>query len=100
MPTGAFEYAPWPHGSDEPLARTDVNLLRPADNATKQMTRRELMRERVALKKSDRDELKDHWPDLLPAEILKLSRLERLALIDPNRDFHHATIGQPSPRLR
>ena len=100
LPTGAFEYAPWPHGSDEPLARTDVNLLRPANNSIKQMTRRELMRERVALMKSDRDESKDHWPYLIPAQILKLSRLERLALIDPNRDFHHATIGQPSPRLR
>jgi hypothetical protein len=52
----AFERIPWPHGpEDEPLARTDLNLLRPTiADATRQMTRREQMRERVALKKSDR----------------------------------------------
>ena len=30
LPRGAFERSPWPHGSEsDPLARTDLNLLRP-----------------------------------------------------------------------
>jgi hypothetical protein len=42
------------------------------------MTRRELMRERMAFEKSTRDE--EHWPDLLPTQVLKLSRIEFLSL--------------------
>jgi hypothetical protein len=95
----AFERIPWPHGpEDEPLARTDLNLLRPTiADATRQMTRREQMRERVALKKSDRGERRDAWPALIPADYLKLSRSERLSLHSKNRDFHHASIGRPRP---
>ena len=36
------------------------------------------MRERMAFEKSTRDE--KHWPDLLPARVLKLSRSEFLSL--------------------
>ena len=99
LPTGAFERIPWPHGpEDEPLARTDLTLLRPTiAGGTRQMTRREQMRERVALQKSDRDQCQDAWPALIPADYLKLSRSERLSLHSKNRDFHHANIGRPSP---
>ena len=58
VPSGAFEQAPWPRGcQDEPLARTDLNLLRPTiEDTTRQMTRRELIRERAALQKFQRRE--------------------------------------------
>ena len=71
LPRGAFEQAPWPHGpEDEPLARTDLNFLRPTiEDAIRQMTRRELMRKRVALQKSDRGERQKAWPPLIPAGI-------------------------------
>jgi hypothetical protein len=76
LPTGAFELKPWPRGSeDEPLARTDLNLLRPTiEDTSRQMTRRELMRERAVLQKSDRGERQDEWPPLIPVEYLKLWR--------------------------
>ena len=99
LPRGAFERAPWPHGSEgKSLARTDLNLLRPTiKDATRQMTRRELMRERAALKKSDRGEFHEAWPALIPAKILRMSRSELISLTLRDRDFHHASIGQPRP---
>ena len=99
VPSGAFEQAPWPRGcEDEPLARTDLNLLRPTiEDTTRQMTRRELMRERAALKKSQRGERQEAWPPLVPEKILKLSPSEVISLTLRNRDFHHASIGQPGP---
>jgi hypothetical protein len=106
LPTGTFERELWPRGQDqEPLARTDLNLLRPIrHNSVRGMTRREQMRERIAFAKFTRDEKQRHWPDLLPAQVLKLSRSKFLSLterLNPrNCDFHHATIGQPSPRFR
>jgi len=106
LPTGEFERELWRRGHDqESLARTDLNLLRPTINiSVGAMTRREQMRERMAFEKSARDKKPRHWPDLLPAQALKLSRREFLSLterLNPrNRDFHHATIGQPSPRFR
>ncbi len=98
LPKGAFEQAPWPHGSeDEPLARTDLDLLRPTvENATRPMTRRELMRRNAALKKSER-EREEAWPDLIPAEVLRLPFSEIFQLRSKNRDFHHAIIGRPRP---
>jgi hypothetical protein len=105
LPTGIFEREPWPRGRDqEPLARTDLSLLMPSNNLVRGMTRRERMRERMAFEKSTRDKKHTHWPYLLPTQVLKLSRSEFLSLnerLNPrNRDFHHATIGQPSPRFR
>ena len=99
LPRGVFERSPWPHGSEsEPLARTDLNLLRPTIKATTRlMTRREHMRERAALKKSDRGERQEWWPPLIPVEHLKLSRSERIYLAHRDGDFHHASIGQPRP---
>lgn len=102
LPTGAFEHELWPRGPElHPLSRTDLNLLHPTmDNSSRQMTRRELMRQRVAFERSNHDECQEHWPDILPAQIFKLSRMEFLSLIPVNRDFHHATIGQPNARFR
>jgi hypothetical protein len=106
LPTGAFERELWPRGQqEEPLARTDLNLLRPTiRNSVRAMTRREQMRQHIALEQSNRHEYQRQWPDLLPAQVLKLSRSEFLSLNEQvnhrNRDFHHATIGRPSPRFR
>ena len=106
LPTGAFERELWPRGPEqEPLARTDLSLLWPTMNiSVGATTRRYLMRERMAFEKSTRDENQRHWPDLLPAQVLKLSRSEFLSLNERlnhrNRDFRHATIGQLSPRFR
>ena len=99
LPMGAFQRAPWPHGSEhEPLARTDLNLLRPTiEDTIRPMTRRELMRKRAALQKSDRGERQNAWPPLIPVEHLKLSRSERISLTLRDRDFHHASIGRPRP---
>jgi hypothetical protein len=106
LPTGAFEREPWPRGpQEELLARADLNLLRPImHNSVRAMTRREQMRQRMALEESNRNEYQRQWPDLLPAWVLKLSRREFLSLnekLNPrNRNYHHATIGQPSRRFR
>jgi hypothetical protein len=99
LPRGPFERAPWPHGSeDEPLARTDLNLLRPTiQDATRPLTRRELMRRNAALKQSER-EREEAWPDLIPAEVLRLPFSEVFQLLSESRDFHHASIGRPRPR--
>jgi hypothetical protein len=101
LPSGAFEQAPWPHGSeDEPLARTDLNLLRPTiEDTTRRITRRVLTRERAALQKLQRGESqKAWWPPVIPVEHLKLSHSELMSLTLRKPDFHHASIGR-QPRL-
>jgi hypothetical protein len=68
FPSGAFERRPWPHGPDnEPLARTDLKLLRPEiERADKQMTPRE--RTRATYMKSQTIKCADDWPELIPEE--------------------------------
>jgi hypothetical protein len=104
LPTGAFERELWPCGQQEqPLARTDLNLLRPIlHNWLRAMTRREQLRQRMALEQSNRHKYQRRWPVLLPAHVLKSSsELLSLPLKYRNHDFHHATIGRrPSPRFR
>jgi hypothetical protein len=70
LPSGAFELRPWPDGPDnEPLARTDLNLLRPATALpNSQMTPRERKRARATYMKSDPINRMDNWPGLLPLE--------------------------------
>ena len=97
LPTDAFEQVPWEHGSQrEPLAHTDLNFLRPTgESAARQTTRRELMRNRAALEKSNRGERQDAWPALIPRAIVRLSASEMISLsLRYNNDFHHATVGQ------
>jgi hypothetical protein len=74
-------------------------LLRPtSESAARHMTRRELIRNRAALKKSDRGERQEAWPTLFPREILRLSRSDIVSLtLRNNNDFHHATVGQLGP---
>ncbi len=99
LPRGAFERAPWPYGSEhEPLARADLNLLRPnMEDATRPLTRRELMHRNAALEKSER-EREEAWPELIPAKLLKMTFHEMFRLRPENRDFRHARIGRPRPR--
>ena len=72
LPRGAFEPRPWPHGhGDEPLAHTDLNLIRPAplwpDN---QITRREQRRAlRFGARSAGMDSHLTGWPPLLPLEL-------------------------------
>jgi hypothetical protein len=87
LPQGAFARRPWPDGPDhEPLARTDLNLLRPATPwPDSEMTRREQKRARATYMKSHSTQRVDNWPCLLPLELLtmpasKLGKLFRSSL--------------------
>lgn len=72
LPKGAFVTRTWPDGPDyEPLARTDLNLLRPATQwPDSQMTPREQKRARATYMKSHPTKRIDDWPDLMTSEDL------------------------------
>lgn len=55
LPRGEFEEAPWPYGMEcVPLARTDLDLLRPAwERPVKTITHRDLRRNLAASMKSE-----------------------------------------------
>ena len=74
LPSGAFERRPWPDGPEnEQLARTDLNLLRPATGwPDSQMTPREQRRERAARMKSHPIKCTDDWPHLVASELLEM----------------------------
>jgi hypothetical protein len=74
LPKGAFERRPWPDGPDnEPLARTDLDLLRPATQwPHSAMTRREQKRARATYIKSHPTKRVDNWPCLLAPEVLTM----------------------------
>jgi hypothetical protein len=92
LPRGAFEEAPWPYGMEcEPLARTDLDLLRPAwERPVKTITHRDLRRNRAASMKSEGVR---SWPALASAAILKeinkMSADEMLKIINRQSDYHH-----------
>ena len=69
---GAFERRPWPDGPDsEPLAHTDLDLLRPAVAwPDSQITSRERKRARATYMKSDPIQHMDNWPGLITLEHL------------------------------
>jgi hypothetical protein len=87
LPSGAFERCPWPDGPDnEPLARTDLKLLRPEmERPDDQMTPRERRRARATYMKSHPIERTDDWPPLLPAEFLEMSFEDQMASIEEHR---------------
>jgi hypothetical protein len=87
LPKGAFERRPWPDGPDnEPLARTDLNLLRPATPwSDSEMTPREQKRARATYMKSHPTERVDNWPCLLTPEFLTMPVPKRVKLL-PGRD--------------
>jgi hypothetical protein len=87
LPSGAFERRPWPDGPDnEPLARTDLTLLRPEmERPDDQMTPRERRRARATYMKSHPIKRTDDWPRLLPSEFLEMSFENQLAAIEEFR---------------
>jgi hypothetical protein len=87
LPSGAFERRRWPDGPDnEPLARTDLTLLRSEmERPDNQMTPRERRRARAAYMKSHPIKHTDDWPHLLPSEFLEMSFEDKLALIKEHR---------------
>ena len=91
LPRGAFERKPWRYGMEhEPLARTDLDLLRPAmEQPVKTMTHRELRRERAASMKSEGSQFETPWPHLISADLLKMPWEEKLTLIGRRSDDYH-----------
>jgi hypothetical protein len=73
--TGAFVPRRWPDGPDnEPLARTDLNLLRAAmEGLINPTTRREHRRAHASYMKSRSAESTEDWPRLAPREHLTMS---------------------------
>jgi hypothetical protein len=82
LPKGAFERRPWPDGPDhEPLARTDLKLLRPATQwPASEMTPREQKRAQATYMKSHPTERVDNWPCLLAPEFLTMPISKRAKL--------------------
>jgi hypothetical protein len=79
LPKSAFECHPWSDGVDgEPLARTDLSLLRPEIKQDAPITNRQRKR---ALANSARSSLshKIDWPGLLSEEMLQLDFETKLA---------------------
>ncbi len=72
LPAGTFESRLWPNNREsEPLARTDLSLLRPDAAHDQLMTRRERKRALAAS-----INWADEWPTLLPLDWLKLVRTD------------------------
>jgi hypothetical protein len=100
LPRDAFEQKPWPHGKEvEPLARTNLDLLRPAmELPVRTMTNRDLKREREASMTSEGSPVEMSWPPLIPGALLKLSFDEKLKLIRRHSDdYHHPLTRSPMP---
>jgi len=75
VPSGAFVPRPWPNGpNNEPLARTDLNLLRPAtERLSNPKTRREHRRAQAICMKTPSAKISEYWPYLFPLGILTMS---------------------------
>jgi hypothetical protein len=74
LPRGAFVPRRWPDGPDnEPLARTDLNLLRPAtERPINPTTRREHRRAHAIYMNSRSAKSTADWPDLISLEYLTM----------------------------
>ena len=83
LPSGAFVPRRWPDGPDnEPLARTDLNLLRPAmEGPINPTSRREHRRARAIYMKSRSAESSKGWPHLLRLELLTMPSKKKIELI-------------------
>ena len=87
LPSGAFVPRCWPDGPDnEPLARTDLNLLRPAaERPFNPKTRREHRRAQASYMKSRSAESTEDWPRLIPLDVLTMPIKKLMALIENKR---------------
>jgi hypothetical protein len=86
LPSEAFEPSPWADDPEnEPLARTDLNLLRPARQLPDStMTPREQKRARATYLKSHPTKPTDEWPSLLASELLEMPIDEFIKLASPS----------------
>jgi hypothetical protein len=81
LPESAFECRPWPHGADgEPLARTDLSLLRSETVQDASITNRERKRALANSPRSNRIQDLD-WPGLISVEWLQLDFQTKTALL-------------------
>jgi hypothetical protein len=82
LPSGAFIPRPWPNGpNNEPLARTDLNLLRPTtERLINPKTRREHRRAHAVYMKTSSAKIGEDWPEFLSLEELTMpeEKLEKL----------------------
>jgi hypothetical protein len=83
LPSDAFVPRPRPDGPEnEPLARTDLNLLRhAAERSPEPITRREHRRALAIYMKSRSAESTEDWPYLIPIEIITMPFRKQLKLI-------------------
>ncbi len=74
LPGGAFVPRRWPDGPDnEPLARTDLNLLRPSiERPISPITHREYRRVRASHMKVRSAKSAEKWPELVSLEFLTM----------------------------
>jgi len=88
LPSGAFVPRPWPNGpNNEPLARTDLNLLRPTtERLIIPTTRREHRRSQANYMKSRSAKSSEDWPDLLELELLTMPDDKQDKLISAWKD--------------
>jgi hypothetical protein len=88
LPSGAFVPRPWPNGpNNEPLARTDLNLLRPAtERPINPTTRREHRRAHANYMKSSFAKTSEDWPDLISLKFLTMSWEKQDKLISARKD--------------
>lgn len=103
LPKGAFECRPWPKDREsEPLARTDLSLLRPEPAYDQLMTRRERKRALAAS-----INWTDEWPTLCPLDYLQLVRTDYKSALAQAGDErfvpdkrHPEFCGEMSPQAR
>lgn len=102
LPSDAFEPEPWANGSEnEPLARTDLNLVRPTTPLPDhQMTPREQKRARATYLKSHALKRTDDWPTLLPAKLLATAADDFVKLSAPRSDLHPMWSAWPGARAK
>ena len=103
LPSDAFEPEPWANGSEnEPLARTDLNLVRPTTPLPDhQMTPREQKRARATYLKSHALKRTDDWPTLSPAKHLATAADDFLKLVGaPRSDLHPMWSAWPGARAK
>jgi len=94
LPRDVLENRPWPNGPEnEPLAQTDLGLLRPSpplraqELSPRQLRREQATREHV---------VENPWPALIPEDFLKLP-IDEMKAIESHQtiDFRHEIVRDP-----
>jgi hypothetical protein len=97
LPRGVFENCPWPNGPEnEPLAQTDLSLLRPTlPLRAEHLSPRQLRREQAARERFAQTVVENPWPALIPEDFLKLPMDEIKAITSQAIDFRHEIARNP-----